>query len=324
MDIITTEGKHSFIFMIFGLGMLVWTFGLLAGSMALLGRQARKDTLHEVPTLRAYGFLYLGYENQYWFWEGIKRGQSLMYNMVETMMPDIKMQLVMYCMISGLSAIGHVAFQPFDDRNNQMLDKLETVGLVAAFMTQCLFQMVITFPVTLQSLIGYFGLMFIFNCCCMVYMAYTFLQEYFTNMGKKELKEEEKKLREAAEEALEEEMIADPLDTKGSLQRLPSAAPGSPGGLASMSTMDLGKKEEKKTKVAWYSPKVIKKKIGEFVERSAAIQSRLTVMRTPEGNFITRLVARTPRNAKTARNYKYFDIKFPDDTPMCVTGDDRG
>ena len=100
--------------------MMVWTVGLLAGSLGLLGRQARKDTLHEVPTLRAYGFLYLGYENQYWFWEGIKRGQSLMYNMVETMMPDIKMQLVMYCMISGLSAIGHVAFQPFDDRNNQM------------------------------------------------------------------------------------------------------------------------------------------------------------------------------------------------------------
>ena len=39
------------------------------------------------------------------------------------------------------------------------MDKLETVGLVAAFMTQCLFQMVITFEVTLTSLAINFGLM---------------------------------------------------------------------------------------------------------------------------------------------------------------------
>ena len=86
--------------------------------------------------------------------------------------------------------------------------------------------------------------------------------------------------------------------------------------------MMLGK-NDKTVKVKWYHPKVIKQKIGEFVERSGAIKSRLTIMRTPEGNIISRLVARTPRNAKLARNYKYFNIPYPDDTPMCVTGDDR-
>merc|ERR1719453_1707 len=103
--------------------MCAWTLGIVIGFMLIVRREANKQTLHEVQTLRSYGFLYLGYEHQCWYWEMIKRFQQLLYGLVTTlpMAGGIKARLVMYCLLSGLSAILHVAVQPFDDRNNQML-----------------------------------------------------------------------------------------------------------------------------------------------------------------------------------------------------------
>merc|ERR1719456_136450 len=101
----------------------------------------------------------------------------------------------MYCLFSGLFAILHVAVQPFDDRNNQMLDTLETVGLVCAFVTQVLFQLIITFDLSITAILLDLLFCFVLNAYVSVYMIRTLFREYLTYMGKKSLAAEEEQIR---------------------------------------------------------------------------------------------------------------------------------
>merc|ERR1719456_936546 len=106
----------------------------------------------------------------------------------------------MYCLFSGLFAILHVAVQPFDDRNNQMLDTLETVGLVTAFVTQVLFQLIITFDMSITLILSVLFVCFILNFWVSIYMLRTLFREYLQYMGKKSLAAEEEQMRAKLEE----------------------------------------------------------------------------------------------------------------------------
>merc|ERR1719171_434202 len=142
---------HWVIYAISMAGLITWTLGVVAVGMFMLLRN--NNSLHEVSVLRKYGFLYLGYERKYWFWESVKRFQQFLYRLVSTINVDVKARLVVYSLFSGGFAILHVFVQPFDDRDNQKLDSIETWALCIAFATQVFFQSLITFVLSLPQIL---------------------------------------------------------------------------------------------------------------------------------------------------------------------------
>jgi hypothetical protein len=300
---------HGVITIIFFLGMMTWTFGMIAFAMFLLSRQ--RENLHEVTVLRRFGFLYLGYEHQWWFWESVKRMQQLAYGLVSTLpASDDKARLIMYCMLSGSFAILHVLVQPFDDRNNQMLDMLETKALVVAFSTQVLFQTLITFPMTLVQIIVVLMTAMIINGYVIQQIGTAFVFEILAHMGKKALTAEEERIRLQGE-----------VKKKRDLEMDPKERPPPP------SSQSVIKEKKKKGggggRINLNLWNVLMLQIGYMDRRRNQIRSRLCLLNSLEGNLMSRMVARTP----VSRNVRWkFIVKkqpIPEEEPVMVSEDDK-
>ena len=87
----------------------------------------------------------------------------------------------------------HVAVQPFDDRDNQKLDWIETTALSIAFMTQVLFQSLITFVLSLSMILFILFLILLINVFIISKIGGAFLSELFQHNGKKALAKEREK-----------------------------------------------------------------------------------------------------------------------------------
>lgn len=138
-DLKCYEGDHLIQLIIAGIGISVWTVGFVVVSMAILYRN--REILYEQATLRKYGFLYLGYERKVWYWETAKRVQAFFYGVISNYpLGDIRAKLVLYALLAGISCIMHVMVNPYDERQNGILDYLETYSLIAVFVSQVLLQ----------------------------------------------------------------------------------------------------------------------------------------------------------------------------------------
>ena len=82
-DIVCFSGYHVLFSLVAFIGIVVWTFGYVALCMWLLFRN--RNNLVQTNTVRKYGFLYLGYSRNRWYWESVKRCQAFLYGLISTM-----------------------------------------------------------------------------------------------------------------------------------------------------------------------------------------------------------------------------------------------
>jgi hypothetical protein len=297
---LTNAPDHYIIQSISFAGLLVWTVGVVMFGMLMLLRN--QDSLHEVSILRKYGFLYLGYERKYWYWEAVKRFQQFLYRLVSVVNIDVKARLVMYSLLSGLFAILHVWFQPFDDRDNQKLDGIETFALVTAFSTQVLFQTLITFVLSLYQILTILLVILIINVMILWTIGGAFFQELMTHNGKKALEKERKALIEKKKNVRTAEG-----NRRSTLQRKSSLA-------------DAAAMAKKFNPAAWWGHFILE--VGKRTQRRVNIKSRLCLLVSPEGQLMSRLIARTPTKWWTRYKYVWRDEMIPPEEPLEVNSND--
>jgi hypothetical protein len=301
---------HSVIYAISWAGIALWTFGVVLLAMFML--KLNEDSLHEVAVLRTYGFLYLGYERKYWYWEMIKRGQQLLYRFVSTVNMDVKARLVMYSLFSGAFAIIHVGVQPFDDRDNHKLDWIETEALIIAFTTQVLFQSLITLYLSLGQILTILFIILVINVMIISKILNAFIQELLTHNGKKALDKERKSQMDKnktqqgvgpAEKAVKKAQKNNQKLTKR------------------LSTFDNAKEIAGHFNPgAWWAKTMLE--VGRRVQRKVFIKSRLCLLVNADGHLTSRLIARTPKDRWVKFDWVNRKKPIPPDEPLEVTEDD--
>merc|ERR1711865_350698 len=148
----TTATAHMTIQLLGYAGLAIWVFGFVVFCALLL--YVNKEDLNESHCLKRYGFLYLGYEIKAWFWECVKRMQAFIYGFISNApMGDDKARLTLYALASGIFCVLHIYCEPYDDRQNKLLDKLEGKALLAVFVTMVLIQLIITFQMSPTNVI---------------------------------------------------------------------------------------------------------------------------------------------------------------------------
>lgn len=142
--------EHQPVAIIAYCGLGIWSLGFLVVLALILRRH--QDDLKTPAMLREYGFFYNGLEPHHYLWElSTKRIDLLIVYFVTytAYVYDVKGKLIVYLLIAAIAWAAHSRAQPFDDRLNSMLDRLETRCLQTRFFTLALIQVLL---VTAQPL----------------------------------------------------------------------------------------------------------------------------------------------------------------------------
>eukprot|EP00930_Biecheleria_cincta_P047350 TRINITY_DN32803_c0_g1_i1.p1 TRINITY_DN32803_c0_g1~~TRINITY_DN32803_c0_g1_i1.p1 ORF type:complete len:1593 (+),score=256.10 TRINITY_DN32803_c0_g1_i1:138-4916(+) len=124
-------------------GVVLMSVGTPLSIYLLLRKLQRQDKLYEEKAMRTYGFLYVGFEPPFYYFECIFMIRKLVFSTV-TYLPgmtthteDLRglIQNTLFIMVGILSMQVHLSYLPFDNRANIQLDILEWASLRAVLAT---------------------------------------------------------------------------------------------------------------------------------------------------------------------------------------------
>ncbi|CEM30150.1 unnamed protein product [Vitrella brassicaformis CCMP3155] len=115
-------------------GMVLWTAGLPI-AMYLILRQHR-HRLHEESVMARFGFLFAGYEPDFYWWES----WAMFRRIIVDLPPAIPFlgaehEMIVLLLLAVISLFLNAAFQPYDNRAFKICDHLESQALWAFLLT---------------------------------------------------------------------------------------------------------------------------------------------------------------------------------------------
>jgi hypothetical protein len=115
-------------------GLMLWSFGFPAITYMCINQH--EGNLEQPLIQHRFGYFYQGFEPDYWWWELlVKRLDSLTVLVITftNVVPDAKAKLLLYLVLSGFWWACHNESHPYDDRNNGLLDRIESMAMKARF-----------------------------------------------------------------------------------------------------------------------------------------------------------------------------------------------
>mmetsp|Transcript_74323 Transcript_74323/g.170430 ORF Transcript_74323/g.170430 Transcript_74323/m.170430 type:complete len:511 (+) Transcript_74323:136-1668(+) len=145
-DIVCFDGAHSTVatmaLIAFGVWVLLTAVGIFFGVRHL----KNKHGLYTPQTQKVFGYLVQGLESEFWWWELVVKRLDILVVAIIAYTPivyDVRGKLVLYGIVSTCALVVHVQYQPFDDRQAGLLDRVELRALQARAFTfwalTCLF-----------------------------------------------------------------------------------------------------------------------------------------------------------------------------------------
>lgn len=126
-----------------GVGFILYSLGIPLGTYLLLRFYKHKGKLQERKTINVLGFLYSGFEPQYYYFEVVFMLRKVLYQVV-VLLPGLATQdeetnkLIhsMALLVLAVIFLGvHLICEPFDNRSYFALDKIEHASLWAMLVT---------------------------------------------------------------------------------------------------------------------------------------------------------------------------------------------
>ena len=130
------EGHHYWVGIVGVIGVIFWSAGFVAVVFVAILRNSKH--LEDFQTLRRFGYFYNGFKPDYFWWELlVKRTDVLLTNVVTYthLVYDVKAKLILYMGIAGFFWAFQNRAQPYDQRSNGLIDRLEGEGLRTRFLT---------------------------------------------------------------------------------------------------------------------------------------------------------------------------------------------
>jgi hypothetical protein len=144
------EGTHLVITFFALIGLLVWSFGLLAYLSYEI--MSHKKDMNKQDIMRRYSYFTTGYEVNRSYWDILVKKSDNLLTIVITytsIAVDIKAKLLCYAALAGAYLIIHVQYQPFDDRKNLLTNRIEFMGLTVRFLIFAMFEVLMIFQLEL-------------------------------------------------------------------------------------------------------------------------------------------------------------------------------
>ncbi|CEL96669.1 unnamed protein product [Vitrella brassicaformis CCMP3155] len=131
---VVCEGDHMPWYWLSVAGVLLWTLGLPLLVVVVMWRIRHR--LHEENVKKRYGFLYSGYEPQFYWWEAWAMFRRVMVDLPEAL-PFVNSthQLIVFLLLAVVSLFLNACYEPYDNRAFKVCDSLEAHALWAYLLT---------------------------------------------------------------------------------------------------------------------------------------------------------------------------------------------
>lgn len=179
-------GSHFIITLISVCGLGSWSVGLLVYLGVQVWRNRKDMTIQKVQ--RRYCYFVSGYEIDRAYWDILVKKTDNLLTIVITytdLASDKKAKLLCYAALAGCFLIIHNFYMPFDDRKNQLCDRIENLGLMVRFCTFALFEMLIIFNPAMWIAATFAGLVAIMGVLFMLSLVINIMCEFFADLSGK-------------------------------------------------------------------------------------------------------------------------------------------
>eukprot|EP00397_Hematodinium_sp_SG-2012_P000010 GEMP01000010.1.p1 GENE.GEMP01000010.1~~GEMP01000010.1.p1 ORF type:complete len:5409 (-),score=949.82 GEMP01000010.1:210-16436(-) len=144
-DIICWEGKHQLWAIVSITGLVCWTFGMPFLAFVCL-KKKRTQLFSSLKMRRQFGFLYNGFEPQYYYWEMVILLRKVLVSIIATWnFGGDSLRLPLYMLLAAVSLTSHLSILPYDNRGMYLLDRMEAKVLSCWLATVSLLILVIMF-----------------------------------------------------------------------------------------------------------------------------------------------------------------------------------
>lgn len=124
-------------------GFALYSLGIPFGVFVLLRYYKSIDKLHKKKTVDTLGFLYSGFEPQYYYFEAVFMIRKVLYQLIILIPPlaasadldDRLIKCVSMLMLAVFFLAVHMKFEPYDNRSYFTLDRIEGASLWAILVT---------------------------------------------------------------------------------------------------------------------------------------------------------------------------------------------
>jgi len=137
-----------FVIAFVGFAIQIGMFVVLFRKLHKINRESGGDGMYQTHVVRNYGYFFLGFEPDRWWWEiMVKRLDILLVSLIQFLpvLTDFKAKLIMYSFLGGMMWTMNALVKPYDDRQNELLDRVENKALRTRFLTFCLVQVLLVF-----------------------------------------------------------------------------------------------------------------------------------------------------------------------------------
>eukprot|EP00397_Hematodinium_sp_SG-2012_P000129 GEMP01000129.1.p1 GENE.GEMP01000129.1~~GEMP01000129.1.p1 ORF type:complete len:3041 (+),score=512.92 GEMP01000129.1:1243-9123(+) len=116
-------------------GLIVWTIGIPLVAWLYMKRK-RAELFSSMSTRQTFGFLYQGFEPEYYYWEIVILFRKILVRICAIIpVPDETLRLFYYMILAAISLATHQQFSPYDNRGIKLLDRLESKALWSWLIT---------------------------------------------------------------------------------------------------------------------------------------------------------------------------------------------
>jgi hypothetical protein len=118
-------------------GLWIWSVGIVSGLYYIIRRAETAGELQGAFIQRTFGYLLEGYEPRCWHWELLWNKMDLLATAVITytsLASDTRAKVLLYAVLASVAITLQISYQPYDNRNVNLLDHVEMFGLTVRFL----------------------------------------------------------------------------------------------------------------------------------------------------------------------------------------------
>jgi hypothetical protein len=117
-------------------GLMLWTVGIIAGFFIVI----RRNDLQGYFVQRTFGYVLEGYEPRSWWWDiSVKKVDLVLVAVIcyTSLAADPRTKLLLYMIWSLIMIMIQIAYGPYDNRQIDLLDRVENFGLLVRAGLYC-------------------------------------------------------------------------------------------------------------------------------------------------------------------------------------------
>lgn len=120
--------------------LVIWVFGLPLRALFQIRKYSKRENLHDKEALLQYGFLYFGFREKYYWWEGFIHIEKLLFIILTVYVRDPYLMLLSLFLVALAVMLIRMRAQPYTDKGMNRLELFSALN-IAVFVYTGLYQL---------------------------------------------------------------------------------------------------------------------------------------------------------------------------------------